>query len=340
MDTRQNQATSLLIIFVISQSGPQNLSLLLLLNTHHNPPSLYPQQHQLTYPVKMQFTLREARYAQSLLSSPQQDPPAVISTIRSLSLLPLPEGGFFIETDRDPLLIPNPFLNSTPSSTDPTDSEATSSNQNWSSTTLTSTTANNTNKPQNKSNNDPNTKVYNYAIASKATESPFRNASTSIHYLLTPSSPIGRFHRNKARTVHTLHWGRGGYVVLHPPGTQPNGSQSGRGVQEGTGKGKWTIETFVVGHDVARGEKLQWIVEGGRYKASCLLSDAVVDVGGSGTGTASGGGSEKGLFISETVVPGFEYTDHDFLSAEKLQGIVGEEAARELGWLLRNKEEN
>jgi uncharacterized protein len=33
------------------------------------------------------------------------------------------------------------------------------------------------------------------------------------------------------------------------------------------------VETFVVGRDVMNGEKLQWIVEGGKYKASFLLPD-------------------------------------------------------------------
>src|SRR4051812_48156860 len=42
-----------------------------------------------------------------------------------------------------------------------------------------------------------------------------RNASTTIFYLLTPQGPQGGFHRNLARTVHTLHRGRGTYVIIH-----------------------------------------------------------------------------------------------------------------------------
>jgi hypothetical protein len=42
-----------------------------------------------------------------------------------------------------------------------------------------------------------------------------RNSSTTIFYLLTPNSPQGGFHRNKGRTVHTLHRGRGRYVLIH-----------------------------------------------------------------------------------------------------------------------------
>ncbi len=133
-----------------------------------------------------------------------------------------------------------------------------------------------------------------------------RNLSTTIFYLLTPSGPQGGFHRNKARTVHTLHRGRGIYVLIHA---------------DEPGKEK-RIESFVVGSDVEKGEKLQWIVEGGKYKASFLLADE------------EGGTDSQGLLISETVVPGFEYCDHDFLTPGGLVELVGREKAGELGWLL------
>ncbi|KAG4033734.1 hypothetical protein MFRU_004g02370 [Monilinia fructicola] len=133
-----------------------------------------------------------------------------------------------------------------------------------------------------------------------------RNTSTSIFYLLTPHGPQGGFHRNKGRTVHTLHRGRGRYVLIHAN-------------EEGTPK---RIETFIVGQNVAAGERLQWIVDGGKYKASYLLPDE------------DGGEDSQGLLISETVVPGFEYCDHDFLSLGALKTLVGSEKAEELQWLL------
>lgn len=133
-----------------------------------------------------------------------------------------------------------------------------------------------------------------------------RNSSTTIFYLLTPAGPQGGFHRNKARTVHTLHKGRGRYVIIHAD-------------EEGEEK---RIETFTVGHNVAKGERLQWIVEGGKFKASYLLPDQV------------GGDSSQGLLISETVVPGFEYCDHDFLSPRGLEELVGAAKAEGLKWLL------
>lgn len=133
-----------------------------------------------------------------------------------------------------------------------------------------------------------------------------RNSSTTIFYLLTPGGPQGGFHRNKARTVHTLHQGRGRYVIIHAD-------------EEGKEK---RIETFTVGHNVSKGERLQWIVEGGKFKASYLLPDE------------EGGNSSKGLLISETVVPGFEYCDHDFLSERGLEELVGPSNAVGLKWLL------
>lgn len=88
------------------------------------------------------------------------------------------------------------------------------------------------------------------------------------------------------------------------------------------------IESFVVGKDIEKGEWLQWIVEGGKYKASFLLPDE--DDGEEGESASS-----RGLLISEIVVPGFEYVDHDFLRLEGLGRLVRKEEGRELEWLLR-----
>ena len=212
-------------------------------------------------------------YTKSLLLSnpPNPSPDGITSTISALSLQPHPEGGLFVETDRDPRLVANPFTD-------------------------------------------------------KSAEDSTRHASTTIHYLLTPSSPLGRFHRNRARTVHTLHWGRGVYVILHPPDSNANSGDRGEG------QGEWKLEIFTVGTDVGNGERVQWIVEGGRYKASYLLSDQALD---SEFGTEGrGSGSAKGLLISETVVPGFEFSDHDFLTAEGFLKIVEGDSVEALGWLL------
>ena len=85
-------------------------------------------------------------------------------------------------------------------------------------------------------------------------------------------------------------------------------------------------ETFIVGKDIAKREKVQWIVDGGRYKASYLLPDS----GGVDEHWDSNDGSNK--------VPGFEFSDHDFLTAEKFLEILGSDGAEELRWLLGREE--
>ncbi|KAJ4376396.1 hypothetical protein N0V83_001679 [Neocucurbitaria cava] len=107
-------------------------------------------------------------------------------------------------------------------------------------------------------------------------DNSIRNASTSIYYLLTPLTPQGHFHRNKGRTVHTLIQGRGRYVLIHADEEDVGGE-----------KGKKRIESFVVGKDVAKGERSVWIVEGGKFKASYLLPEG------------QEGGDDERLLISE-----------------------------------------
>ncbi|EWC45622.1 hypothetical protein DRE_05183 [Drechslerella stenobrocha 248] len=136
-----------------------------------------------------------------------------------------------------------------------------------------------------------------------------RTASTTIFYLLTRGSPKGHFHRNKARTMHLHHRGRARYVLLHAD------------EWDGT-PGGCRVESYIVGGGVEDGERLQWMGEGGEYKASYLL-----DGGDEGEGA--------GCLISEVVVPGFEFTDHDFLTFERLVLLVGEEKAEEMRWLVR-----
>lgn len=161
----------------------------------------------------------------------QPDTSTIQATLATLSLQSHVEGGYFVETDRNPLRIPNPH----PRAPNDEDDDST------------------------------------------------RCASTCIFYYLTPRSPLGAFHRNASRTVHTLHRGRGRYVILHADAE----SRARHG-------GKAAVETFIVGRDIARGERLQWVVEGGRYKASFLLPDN------------DGGGLETdGLLISEvSLFPG------------------------------------
>ncbi|KAL2372774.1 DUF985 domain-containing protein [Blastomyces gilchristii SLH14081] len=202
-------------------------------------------------------------------SAPATELPAAQQTINILSLQTHIEGGYFIETDRDPLRVPNPFLKDT--------------------------------KPY---RHQPG-----HATAQAVGDDSTRSASTSIFYYLTPGRPLGVFHRNRSRTVHTLHRGRGRYVIIH----------AGE-VEEGA---KARIETFVVGKNIAAGEKLQWIVEGGKFKGSYLLPDH------------EAGKDTEGLLISETVVPGFEYQDNDFMLPGTLEELLTPEQAKELAWMVK-----
>jgi len=163
--------------------------------------------------------------------------PTVQDFIQKLNLQQHPEGGYFNETDRDHLRVPNPFQ------------------------AINSGTANHVSNGTNGTHDDDST----------------RSASTTIFYLLTTASPQGVFHRNKGRTMHTLHKGRGRYTIIHA-----DGQLDGR---------KARIETFVVGSDIHKGERLRWLVEGGKYKASHLLPDT------------KGGGDSEGLLISEVSGP-------------------------------------
>ncbi|RFU76476.1 hypothetical protein TARUN_5759 [Trichoderma arundinaceum] len=196
-------------------------------------------------------------------SSSSDESAAVKSTLKSLSLIEHVEGGYFAVTDVSNTTIPSPYP-STPLSQRTIDLV------------------------------DGLPADFDYSL---------RRLSTTIFYYLTPNRPQGSFHRNRSRIIHTLHRGRGRYVLIHPDGR---------------------IESFVVGNNIERGEKLQWVVEGEVWKASFLLADN------------DGQSSSDGLLISETVVPGFEYADHEFLSRERLVEILPDTKAKALEWLVKH----
>lgn len=170
---------------------------------------------------------------------PIKEGPAIQALLNQLNLHPHPEGGYFAETDRNPLQIPSPFQA----------------------------------KRQ-------------YQTAEHET----RAASTAMYYLLTPGSPLGLFHRNLARTIHTWHRGRGRYVIIHADEVDGEGEKSKNS--------KADIETFVVGPNVECGERMQWIVGGGKYKACFLLPDSPGHDQDHNQEMTMTGGS-NGLLISE-----------------------------------------
>ena len=93
---------------------------------------------------------------------------------------------------------------------------------------------------------------------------------TSIHYLLTADSPIGRWNQNRSDIIHFHHLGGPlRYNIIGPAGD---------------------LESVVLGSETQRGHQFQLAVKGGTWKAAELLE------------------GDYGL-ISEAVAPGFEYED-------------------------------
>lgn len=153
---------------------------------------------------------------------PESKSPSIQTILQTLHLQPHPEGGYYAETDRHPLAIPN---------------------------------------PHNTDQNDT------------------RSLSSSIYYHLNPDSPTCVFHLNRSRTIHALHRGRARYVIIHADSATDNGTAP--------------VTSFVVGPDLDKGEKMQWVVEGGKYKACYLLPD---------DSSESGDGGSGGLLITEVSV--------------------------------------
>jgi predicted cupin superfamily sugar epimerase len=148
-------------------------------------------------------------------------------------------------------------------------------------------------------------------------QSDTRSLSSTIYYHLTPDSPTCFFHLNRSRTIHSLHRGRARYVIIHADLATDNGTAP--------------VTSFVVGPDLDKGERMQWVVEGGKYKACYILPD---DPSESGEGDSEEGDSE-GLLITETVVPGFDFEDHEFLSPQTMEKLLPEEQCRALSWMIK-----
>ncbi|EGO60934.1 hypothetical protein NEUTE1DRAFT_127705 [Neurospora tetrasperma FGSC 2508] len=236
----------------------------------------------------------------SVITAPQTlpdaslEPSSIQSIIASLSLTAFVEGGYMAETDRNPLKIPSPFPLYPATTFSCSDPNQGSSTDNF----------------------DPSS-YYRPGFDPK-----LRNASTTIYYLLTGAnggggqggSPKGYLHRNRGRIIHTLHRGSGRYVILHAD------------------EKPCRVESFVVGKNVEKGERVQWIVEGGKYKGTFVLPLEDED--------EDKGDDEEMIFISETTVPGWEVFDHDFLDRKGLEMLMegDEEKIRQLEWLVKEEQ--
>ncbi|CAK0774005.1 conserved hypothetical protein [Gammaproteobacteria bacterium] len=107
-----------------------------------------------------------------------------------------------------------------------------------------------------------------------------RHLLTSIFYLLTDDSPVGYFHKNTSDIIHYYHAGAPlTYWIIPPDGN---------------------LYTYQLGPEVANGQKLQLLVEGGCWKATIL---------------------ERGEYslLSEAVAPGFDYRDMEIATATVMQ---------------------
>ncbi len=125
-----------------------------------------------------------------------------------------------------------------------------------------------------------------------ATPGGERAALSSIHYLLGAASPLGRLHRNRSTILHYL--------------------QSGGPVEYLTIDPAGALQRSVLGY--APGESLFLEVPGGWWKASRLIGEATH------------------ALVSEVVIPGFDYADHEFMSLARLRAEhpAHAEALREL----------
>ncbi|KZT24463.1 hypothetical protein NEOLEDRAFT_1067085 [Neolentinus lepideus HHB14362 ss-1] len=138
-----------------------------------------------------------------------------------------------------------------------------------------------------------------------------RSLATSIFYLLTNEEPNGYIHMNKSVTYHVLHHGRAEYTLIYP--TNPP-----------------RVERKIIGTNAAAGELRQLLVGTGVWKMSRLLpEDRAAD--------------EKdlvGCLITEIVVPGFAWEDHQYLTLDGLRKLFesvdhGDEKIKELSVFIR-----
>ncbi|TFK32558.1 RmlC-like cupin domain-containing protein [Crucibulum laeve] len=119
-----------------------------------------------------------------------------------------------------------------------------------------------------------------------------RSLATSIYYLLTKDSPSGVIHLNKSVTYHVLHHGRAEYTLI-TPGSPP------------------TVEKKVMGTNVTAGETRLLLVGTGIWKMSRLLPEDLAD----------DKRDNEGCLITEVVVPGFHWEDHQFLTKAALEEL-------------------
>jgi predicted cupin superfamily sugar epimerase len=119
-----------------------------------------------------------------------------------------------------------------------------------------------------------------------------RQAASSIHYLLTRSAPSARFHRVRSTILH--------YLQAGGPVQYASISKDGHFTQTTLGFGA--------------GQLLFLEVPPNTWKASRLLPEAAE------------------ALVSEVVIPGFDWADHEYLHARQLAPPLLEQL-HAAGWL-------
>ena len=114
-----------------------------------------------------------------------------------------------------------------------------------------------------------------------------RYSMTSIYYMLTESSPIGRLHLNRSDILHVFIAGSPvNYTLIH--------SDTGE------------LQQYRMGNNISAYESPTLVVPGGYWKASELVIDSKTD---SHSPVAHNPNSERFSLIVEAVSPGFEFDD-------------------------------
>ena len=116
-------------------------------------------------------------------------------------------------------------------------------------------------------------------VRTQATAEGPRSWATSIHYLLTRSAPRGCLHRNRSTILHYLQHGGPVEYVLLTPDGE--------------------CRRVVLGTQAEQALFLE--VPGGCWKGSRLI------------------GSATHALVSEVVLPGFDFADHEFMSLAQLR---------------------
>ncbi|KAF6744005.1 RmlC-like cupin domain-containing protein [Ephemerocybe angulata] len=147
-------------------------------------------------------------------------------------------------------------------------------------------------------------------VQDKKVPSPFagdapRLLATTIYYLLSHDRPKGFIHMNKSLIYHALHQGRAQYTLITPssvPGQPPK------------------IEKHIIGPNEAAGENRFLLVGTGVWKMSQLLDEDTESA------TTEEAKDKVNCLITEVVVPGFDWEDHNYLTKEGLEELFAGDA--------------